>query len=63
MHVLGYFFDPYDSDLNDYSETLKIDRYQRAERIVENLRNAALTISRWRMLNMSVKVIFSEDHI
>ncbi len=45
VHVLGYFFDPYDSDLNDYSETLKIDRYQRAERIVENLRNAGHDIS------------------
>ncbi|MCA0387402.1 MAG: PHP domain-containing protein [Bacteroidetes bacterium] len=45
VHVLGYWFDPSNPDLNAYSETLKLDRYQRCERIVENLRNAGHDIS------------------
>lgn len=45
VHVLGYYFDPGNKQILEYTETLKVDRLQRCTRIVDKLRAEGVDIS------------------
>lgn len=45
VHVLGYYFDVYDLQLKEYTETLRVDRLQRCVRMVDKLREEGIDIS------------------
>lgn len=45
VHVLGYYFDTNNKQIMEYTETLKIDRLQRCNRIVDKLNAEGVDIS------------------
>ncbi|MBK8663355.1 MAG: PHP domain-containing protein [Ignavibacteriales bacterium] len=45
VHVLGYYFDTNNKQITEYTETLKIDRLQRCNRIVDKLKAEGVDIS------------------
>ncbi|MBN1755251.1 PHP domain-containing protein [bacterium] len=63
VHILAYFFDPLYPPLQDALETLRKDRYQRANRIVNTLNDMHIDISFEEVEECSGKGCIGRPHI
>lgn len=44
LHILGYYFDPENADLNDYLQRFRTERYRRAAKMIVNLNQDGIHI-------------------
>ncbi len=63
IHILGYFIDPKNSDLKYYLQQFKLERLERAERILKNLKKLGVNLSIEEVLQFSESKPITRPHI
>jgi predicted metal-dependent phosphoesterase TrpH len=63
IHILGYFIDIHNSDLKYYLQQFKLERLERAERILSNLKKLGVNLSIEEVLQFSESKPITRPHI
>ncbi len=63
IHLLGYYFDPYDENILSYSEQMSRQRQIRAEKIVQRLQDVGIEIPIDKVIEKAGPGIIARPHI